>query len=263
MKGKKESTSFDYVNLGIGFECQEELAAFEETVREYLEIRVGEKICSTLTPDQIREYEKISRNDPYLIAKWLGDNCPNYRDFCSQISNDIKKELLAYRAYIPGLSQDTELLWRGHDLNDLEGLSIREYKMLKHSHVDTIGELASLDEETLRRHLKIPPRRISNRLKELQTIIEESRSQMGLTLVMKETEVASSDIYDYQEELPLDFETVPSYVVGDRITHPRFGIGKITKIHGSTQNSSVTVEFEKVGVKKLGMTWMEKNCRKE
>lgn len=53
-----------------------------------------------------------------------------------------------------------------------------------------------------------------------------------------------------------------TYPVGCRIIHPRYGEGIINAIDGDAVNRRVTVEFASVGEKKLGISWVDENCRR-
>lgn len=57
-------------------------------------------------------------------------------------------------------------------------------------------------------------------------------------------------------------EHYDAYHIGDAIEHPKFGVGVITDIFGESVNRSVTIEFTSVGVKKLGLAWVDSNCKK-
>ena len=51
-------------------------------------------------------------------------------------------------------------------------------------------------------------------------------------------------------------EDEPVLKAGDRIQHKAFGIGTVVKVDAS----SVTIDFPKVGEKRLGLAWCMKNC---
>ena len=53
-----------------------------------------------------------------------------------------------------------------------------------------------------------------------------------------------------------------TYIVGSKIVHPHFGVGVIMDITGESVNRCITVNFDSVGCKRLGLTWVDKNCRK-
>jgi len=55
---------------------------------------------------------------------------------------------------------------------------------------------------------------------------------------------AEMDAYDGLDELP-----VPS--VGDKVKHPKFGVGEVTEMSGSGTNSTATVYFYGRGKKKI------------
>lgn len=57
-------------------------------------------------------------------------------------------------------------------------------------------------------------------------------------------------------------EHYDTYHIGDAIEHPKFGAGVITDIFGESVSRSVTIEFTSAGVKKLGLAWVDSNCKK-
>lgn len=57
-------------------------------------------------------------------------------------------------------------------------------------------------------------------------------------------------------------EHYDTYRIGDAIEHPMFGTGVIIDIFGESVTRSVIVEFTSAGVKKLGLAWVDTNCKK-
>ncbi len=57
-------------------------------------------------------------------------------------------------------------------------------------------------------------------------------------------------------------ERYDTYHIGDAIEHPKFGDGVIIDIFGESVNRIVTIEFTIAGVKKLGLAWVDSNCKK-
>lgn len=53
-----------------------------------------------------------------------------------------------------------------------------------------------------------------------------------------------------------------TYAVGSGIVHPRYGIGVIEENVGESTNRYITVNFHGDGYKKLGLAWVDKNCKK-
>ena len=63
-----------------------------------------------------------------------------------------------------------------------------------------------------------------------------------------------------EEKLSQHYDT---YKVGDQIEHPRFGTGVIIDIFGESITRGVTIAFaEDVGIKKLGLAWVDTHCKK-
>ena len=123
--------------VGLGALPQEQKAAFLENAQEQFEVRVGEKMDSQMNEAQVEEFEKIIDNDQetinrwlasfgdyrsdeiyqriasrvddesdrinsYVSAKWLDQNCPNYRQLVEQTLEELKQEIIANRAAILG-----------------------------------------------------------------------------------------------------------------------------------------------------------------
>ena len=45
------------------------------------------------------------------------------------------------------------------------------------------------------------------------------------------------------------------------LKHPAFGEGTITAVNGKGNSRILDVEFPGVGMKRLGVVWVEKNCK--
>ena len=60
-----------------------------------------------------------------------------------------------------------------------------------------------------------------------------------------------------QKKLDTIFE---QYTEGEVIQHPVFGKGVISGVTGDGSSKILTVNFEKAGVKKLGVKWVNDNC---
>ncbi len=123
--------------VGLGALPEDQKAAFLENAQDQFEVRVGEKMNAQMTDDQVAEFEKIIDNDEetinrwlsnlgdyrsdeiyqriasrvenesdrvnnYVSAKWLDQNCPNYRQIIEQTLEELKQEIIANRAAILG-----------------------------------------------------------------------------------------------------------------------------------------------------------------
>ena len=51
------------------------------------------------------------------------------------------------------------------------------------------------------------------------------------------------------------------YEAGMTLRHPTFGEGTITAVNGKGNSRILDVEFPDIGVKRLGVAWVEKNCK--
>ena len=123
--------------VGLGALPEDQKAAFLENAQDQFEVRVGEKMNAQMTDDQVAEFEKIIDNDEetinrwlsnlgdyrsdeiyqriasrvedesdrvnnYVSAKWLDQNCPNYRQIIEQTLEELKQEIIANKAAILG-----------------------------------------------------------------------------------------------------------------------------------------------------------------
>ena len=123
--------------VGLGALPQDQKAAFLENAQDQFEVRVGERMNAQMTDDQVAEFEKIIDNDEetikrwlsnlgdyrsyeiyqriagrvedesdrvnnYVSAKWLDQNCPNYRQIIEQTLEELKQEIIANKAAILG-----------------------------------------------------------------------------------------------------------------------------------------------------------------
>ena len=51
------------------------------------------------------------------------------------------------------------------------------------------------------------------------------------------------------------------YEPGMTLKHPAFGEGKIAAVSGKGNSRILDVEFPSVGMKRLGVVWVEKDCK--
>lgn len=58
-------------------------------------------------------------------------------------------------------------------------------------------------------------------------------------------------------------ETTFEFKIGQKIQHPKFGIGHIEEILKTGVNAILVVEFSEVGMKKLGAKWVDEHCLKK
>lgn len=123
--------------VGLTALPEDQKRAFLENAQDQFEVRVGEKMNAQMTDEQVAEFEKIIDNDEetikrwlsnlgdyrsdeiyqriasriedegdrvnnYVSAKWLDQNCPNYRQIIEQTLEELKQEIIANRAAILG-----------------------------------------------------------------------------------------------------------------------------------------------------------------
>lgn len=67
--------------------------------------------------------------------------------------------------------------------------------------------------------------------------------------------------HKHAEEKKLS-EQFDGYRIGCCIDHPVYGVGTIKAITGESVSRNITVNFSSVGIKKLGLAWVDKNCRR-
>lgn len=53
-----------------------------------------------------------------------------------------------------------------------------------------------------------------------------------------------------------------TYGEGEKIVHPHYGIGVIEEITGEGVNRRMIIDFPKTGKKKLGIEWVDQNCKR-
>ena len=64
-----------------------------------------------------------------------------------------------------------------------------------------------------------------------------------------------------RDEPPKPSAPEPVYLPGMTLVHPAFGEGKITAVTGEGVSRIIDAEFPSVGSKRLGVVWVEKNCK--
>ena len=88
-------------SIGIRFETEEEAQAFAGIIQEELEIRIGTKIASRLSDEQLDEFDMCIESDD--AREWLEENCPDYRDIVDNETERMEEELISNRSMIPGV----------------------------------------------------------------------------------------------------------------------------------------------------------------
>lgn len=66
-------------DAGLGDLPAEERRDFLQYVYNELEVRVGQDLASTMTLEQLQEFQSISNMESSFIIKWLGQTVPDYR----------------------------------------------------------------------------------------------------------------------------------------------------------------------------------------
>lgn len=88
-------------SIGIRFKTKEETQAFAEIVQSELEIRIGTKIASRLSDEQLDEFDMCIESDD--AREWLEENCPDFRDIVDNETKRMEKELISNIYMIPGV----------------------------------------------------------------------------------------------------------------------------------------------------------------
>lgn len=190
-------------NLGIGFETDEEMKSFAAIVQDELEVRVGDEMAKSMSPKQVNEFESIMGSGNEKVSRWLNENCPQHKEICQRVKKEMKSELMRYRDGIPGLCPSPAVRWNGKKLDELDELSVREFKILKEKGIETLGELYALDKEEICKLLEVSGHHAcaADRIKEL---LNFSRIQFGLGDDWMNDWMDDYDESYYDEELLVD-----------------------------------------------------------
>ena len=168
-------------NMGIGFETDEEMKRFSETVRNSLELRVGVAFDNILNSQEFNSLETVidnseSEDKAYETSEWLINNFFEHDKIYQNVVKDIREELLKYKNEIPGLYQDRIVAWNGKELQCFEDLRVGEYTKLLDAKIETYGELYALDKEELRVILDIP-KKSEGRVDEIIKMLEDDKAK--------------------------------------------------------------------------------------
>ena len=87
--------------VGLAERPTAEKQAFMDHAEEELEVRVGQKISSRLSDEQIDEFSRI-QNDNSKTLSWLERNVPDFREIVMQVFQAFKQELAAEHQSILG-----------------------------------------------------------------------------------------------------------------------------------------------------------------
>lgn len=92
--------------LGLGVLPAEEKNRMLAHIYETLEMRVGMKLASQMTNEQLDEFEGfIDKNDEAGALKWLESNFPNYKQVVADELENLKKEIKGSADQIVAASQ--------------------------------------------------------------------------------------------------------------------------------------------------------------
>lgn len=92
--------------LGLGALPAEEKNRMLAHIYETLEMRVGMKLASQMTNDQLDEFEAyIDKNDEAGALKWLESNFPDYKRVVAEELETLKTEIKSTADQIVAASQ--------------------------------------------------------------------------------------------------------------------------------------------------------------
>jgi hypothetical protein len=82
------------VELGLSSLPEDEKAKMKAHIFETLEMRVGVRLASNMTEEQLNEFEAfIDKKDEASAFKWLETNFPNYKEIVADEFNKLKTEI--------------------------------------------------------------------------------------------------------------------------------------------------------------------------
>jgi predicted RNA-binding Zn ribbon-like protein len=92
--------------LGLGALPAEEKNKMLQHIYETLEMRVGMKLASQMSNEQLDEFESfIDKNDEAGALKWLETNFPDYKQVVAEELEKLKSEIKQSAAQIVAASQ--------------------------------------------------------------------------------------------------------------------------------------------------------------
>lgn len=81
------------LEVGLSDMSPKEKAGFMQDAEEELEVRIGRRIGSEMTDEQLLEFESLT--DMVMAAEWLEQNVPDYREITQKVFDDFKAEIKA------------------------------------------------------------------------------------------------------------------------------------------------------------------------
>lgn len=80
--------------LGLGSLPQDEKEKMKAHIYETLEMRVGMRLASNMSEEQLTEFETLMNNqDDSGALKWLETNFPNYKQVVTEELDKLKEEI--------------------------------------------------------------------------------------------------------------------------------------------------------------------------
>ncbi|MBR3629336.1 MAG: hypothetical protein IKN55_02550 [Oscillospiraceae bacterium] len=138
-------TQMDLWMLGIFFPSEEEETMFLEVLNEDFEIRMGYRISARLECETQRELSD-SEFEAY-IESWVMLNQTEARDLINDCMEEVRQDVLKYRAEIPGILTELPEHLRSLPLDDMN-LTVRSYHCLKGAGINTLGEVFDCEDLT-------------------------------------------------------------------------------------------------------------------
>lgn len=143
----------DLDRLGVAFDDPGDEILFIGFLREELEVRVGRRMASLLSGEQLDEFDCLTDSDE--AARWVSENLPAYQEIISEEQYRLVWDVLRDRREIsaaPALYDPVH----PDDPLDLLGLSLRACNRLTLVGIYTVGDL--LEKEDLLSVRGINPR---------------------------------------------------------------------------------------------------------
>ncbi len=95
--------------LGLGALPPQEKNVMLRHIYDSLEMRVGKRLASQMSPQQLEEFEGfVERNDDAGSLKWLETNFPDYKQVVSDELDRLKSEIKAAAPQIVAESQRSQ-----------------------------------------------------------------------------------------------------------------------------------------------------------
>lgn len=133
-------------SIGISFEREDESELFLNIINKNFDLRISEKMKVLMTDSQWDRFQCFGNINE--ASEWMAINNLDYENMIRQERLEFKRELIKYREEISGLQKNeiTNLFER--NIDDLEGLKLRDRNRLKRAGLYTVGEVVAYGDLT-------------------------------------------------------------------------------------------------------------------